>query len=462
MDITQPTQSILSVSRALRVSNYRCLAFVGAGGKSSAMFQVARELPETVILSVTTHLAITQTALVDKWFIAETVQDLPEAAPINGQRVLVTGPPDEPGKVGGLSEQVLEKLYHLAEKLDCPLLIEADGARGCPLKSPAEHEPVIPSFCDLVVVVAGLSGLGVPLVDKYVHRVERFANLSGLERGQTITPEAITRVLLHPDGGLKDIPAGAHKVVLLNQADSDHLQAQAKKISARLLEKYEAVLVARLQSVEDSGSSIDKNSASLGVFAVHQRIGGIILAAGGARRFGSPKLLLPWKGEAIIRQAAKTALEAGLSPVILVVGEKAAEISAAVAGLDVKLVFNPDWESGQSSSVKAGLRALPPNMGGVVFLLGDQPRVPATLVAGLIEVHASSQSPLVAPLVDGQRGNPVLFDRETFPDLMEISGDMGGRALFSKYPVRWLHWHDADVLLDIDTPQDYQRLQDNT
>lgn len=462
MVITQPDRETMNLAGALRATKYRCLAFVGAGGKSSAMFRVAQELPPPVILAVTTHLAVTQTVLADKWFVAETIDDLPEAAEIEGLRVLVTGPQDDVGKVGGLSEPVLDKLYLLAEQLGCPLLVEADGARQCSLKAPAEYEPVIPSFCDLVVVVAGLSGLDNPLDDRYVHRVERFAELSELDKGQPVTTEAIIKVLLHPQGGLKNIPVGAHQVVLLNQADSDDLQAQAKKISVRLLEKYEAVLVARLQSGDIGGKKNEQNLSSQGVFAVHQHIGGVILAAGGARRFGAPKLLLPWKGEAIIRQVAKTALAAGLTPVVVVVGEQVAETEAAVAGLDVKFVFNSDWESGQSSSVRAGLKALPPNLGGVIFLLGDQPRIPATLVKGLIEVHAASLSPLVAPLVDGQRGNPVLFDRETFADLMAIRGDMGGRALFSKYPVKWFPWHDADVLLDIDTPQDYQRLQDAT
>jgi molybdenum cofactor cytidylyltransferase len=156
----------------------------------------------------------------------------------------------------------------------------------------------------------------------------------------------------------------------------------------------------------------------------------------------------------------KTALSAGLYPVVVVAGEQIADIRAAVSDLDVQLVHNPDWESGQSSSVKAGLDALPANVGGCIFLLGDQPRTPPALVSGLVEKHAASLSPIVAPLIDGQRGNPVLFDRGTFPDLMGLSGDSGGRSLFARYPVEWVPWHDAGVLLDVDTPQDYQRLQD--
>jgi molybdenum cofactor cytidylyltransferase len=73
-------------------------------------------------------------------------------------------------------------------------------------------------------------------------------------------------------------------------------------------------------------------------------------------------------------------------------------------------------------------------------------------------MHCGSLAPIIAPLVSGQRSNPVLFDRDTFGDLLALEGDQGGRALFSRYPVQWLPWHDVNLLLDIDTPEDYQRL----
>lgn len=460
MALSQPVPGMMKIAYALRASRYRCTAFVGSGGKSSALFQVAWEMPPPVFLAVTTHLAVSQTELADRWVVVQSVRDIPEPEAIAGSRVLFTGPQDEVGKVRGVGNDVLEHIFRLAEQFSCPLLIEADGARQLPLKAPAEHEPVLPHFCDLVVVVAGLSALGKPLDDESVHRVDRYMELSGLERGQAITTQAIARVLLHPNGGMKGIPPGARRVVLLNQADTVELQAQAIDLSGMLLEKFDAVLIASLQAGVSTAVVPGIESLSGEVYAVHQRIGGVILAAGGARRYGEPKILLPWKGEAIIRHVAKTALAAGLNTVVVVVGDQIADIHEAVADLDVKLVHNSAWESGQSSSVKAGLQELPTNVGGAVFLLGDQPKIPPALVRALVEKHAASLSPIVAPLVDGQRGNPVLFDQETFPEFMAISGDVGGRALFARFPVEWVPWHDADVLLDIDSPQDYLRLQD--
>jgi molybdenum cofactor cytidylyltransferase len=105
------------------------------------------------------------------------------------------------------------------------------------------------------------------------------------------------------------------------------------------------------------------------------------------------------------------------------------------------------------------LRALPDTIGSAVFLLADQPQIPIELVKALNEQHARSLSPIIAPLIDDRRGNPVLFDRVTFADLLSLTGDVGGRAVFAKHPITYVPWHDANVLLDVDTPEDYQRLR---
>ena len=194
-------------------------------------------------------------------------------------------------------------------------MIEADGSRQKPLKAPGEHEPPIPDFVQTVVVVVGLSALGKPLDAETVHRPEIFARLSGLQLGETITAAALTRVLTHPEGGLKNIPPAARRVALLNQADTPDLQAQADAIAKALLPAYHSVVVASLK--EES------------IYAVREPIAGIVLAAGEARRFGKPKQLLDWRGEPFVRAVAKTALEAGLFPVIVVTGAYHEQVEAA-------------------------------------------------------------------------------------------------------------------------------------
>ena len=122
------------------------------------------------------------------------------------------------------------------------------------------------------------------------------------------------------------------------------------------------------------------------------------------------------------------------------------------------VVQNPDWQAGQSTSVRAGLSQLPPRTGGAVFLLADQPQVSVELLRALVERHSQDLPPVLAPYVFDQRANPLLFDQVTFADMQTLTGDTGGRALFSKFSPRYLNWYDRRLLLDVDTPQDYTRL----
>jgi molybdenum cofactor cytidylyltransferase len=315
----------------------------------------------------------------------------------------------------------------------------------------------------MVAVVAGLSGLGRPLSDEFVHRPEVFARLSGLAIGETISPEALLRVLTHPSGGMKHIPAQARRLVLLNQADSAEIQAQAKALAGNLIPSYDAVIIASL--------------AQSMVHAIYEPVAGIILAAGEARRFGESKQLLDYHGQPFIRAVAKTALASGLSPVVVVSGANAEAVEAAVSDLPVVLARNSGWQNGQSSSIRTGLQALRhpdlPNVsyatfepgggwkgfGAAIFLLADQPQLTSTVLRALIEQHAQTLAPVLVPLVAGRRANPVLFDQATFHDLLSLTGDVGGRAIFSKYSVAYLPWQDESLLMDVDTPDDLERLR---
>jgi len=187
-------------------------------------------------------------------------------------------------------------------------------------------------------------------------------------------------------------------------------------------------------------------------------VSGVILAAGAASRMGQPKLLLQWKGEPLICHAARTALQAGLDPVVVVTGSYAAKMQAALAGLSVRLVHNPDWQTGQSTSVRAGLAALPDHIQAVIFLLGDQPFVTAGLLLALVNTYARTRPTILAPFVGEKRANPVLFDRSIFPALGKLQGDAGARSIFAQYPPTPMPWPDERLLFDVDTPGDYQRL----
>ncbi len=443
----------LTLAQALRLGRHRqdaafATAFVGAGGKTTAMFQLARELEPPVVVTTTTHLGAWQVPLADHHIVAADTSDLP-LQPEAGVTVL-SGPPAPPSSDGlerfaAVPPAVLEWLHDNIPWRGLPLLIEADGAHRKPLKAPVAHEPVIPPYVGVTVVVQGLSGLGKPLSEAVVHRSKQFSALSGLEPGDPVSPEALVAVLTDPRGGLKGIPPASRRMALLNQADGDELQSQAQGVVPALLETFDAVVIASLQAKR--------------IHAVHERVAGVVLAAGGSTRLGRPKPLLDWRGEPFVRVVAATAISAGLGPVVVVTGSQANDVSRALDGVPVQIVHNGAWETGQSSSIHAGLQALPANVGAAIFMLADQPQIGSDVIRALVSQHSAGLDAIVAPLVMMERrGNPVLFDRTTFPDLLALVGDVGGRAVFSKHHVQYVPWYDERLLLDVDTEEDYRRL----
>ncbi len=442
----------MNLSRAFRFPSHHsilagrtpgAISFVGAGGKTTALFQLAREISRrnSVIVTSTTHLGVWQIPLADQHMTANGSGDikLPEKG-----ITLVTGE-IENERTQPVSELDLRILHEAAGSHNIPLLIEADGARQKSLKAPASHEPPIPDLTETVVLVAGLSALGKPLTDEHVHRAKVFSSLSGLQLNQTITPDAIVRVLTHPQGGLKNIPVHARRVLFLNQADTPELQSIGGRMTGKLLDHFSTVVV----------GSLERESVQ-----TFEATAGIILAAGESSRFGAPKQLLDWKGKPFVRQAAETALRSGLEPVVVVTGFHAAEIESALDGLPVLIVHNPEYAQGQSTSIRAGVNSILGKAGAAIFLLADQPQIPVEVIRALVESHGKNMQAILAPLVlEDRRATPVLFDCDTFADLMQLKGDMGGRGIFDKHRVEYLPWHDPSLLLDVDKPEDYQMLK---
>ncbi len=431
-----------------RLRDARCIALVGSGGKTSAMFRLAQDFQKTVWVSNTAHLAVEQGQLADRVVTVAVMDDLNRALAGLPQGVtLFTGAADDRGRTLGLDEKMIAALHAAAMQNDIPLIIEADGSRGLPLKAPTEWEPPIPEFVDQVIVTTGLSGLRKPLSSEFVYHPEIFGELSGLQPGQLVNGDALLRVILHPQGGMKNIPLHARKLALFNQRDAcDATLDDIEAIGRGLLLRYEQVVISSLQGRKDRNPTIH---------SVLQPVAGILLAAGEARRMGRPKQLLDWHGEPLVSRVAKTALAGGLSPVYVVTGAYADDVGKAVHGLGLRVVNNPDWQVGQSSSVKAAMSELGVTVGAAVFLLCDQPFVSADLITALISRHARAQAEVVAPRVGKRRGNPVLFDRKTFNDLTQLEGDSGGRQVLARWPVDFVDWHDERILLDIDDDLDY-------
>jgi len=161
----------MNLAQAIRVSGSEAVAFVGAGGKTTALFQLARQLKPPVILSTTTHLGISQAVLADHHIIIRSPEDLNKIKDsISPLVTLVTGEANQDGRLRGLPSDLMKQLFGIVKEKGIPFLIEADGSRQRPLKAPGDHEPSIPNFVDLVVLIVGLAGLEKPLSSVWVHR----------------------------------------------------------------------------------------------------------------------------------------------------------------------------------------------------------------------------------------------------------------------------------------------------
>jgi molybdenum cofactor cytidylyltransferase len=191
-------------------------------------------------------------------------------------------------------------------------------------------------------------------------------------------------------------------------------------------------------------------------------ITGILLAAGRSTRMGQPKLLLPWGNIQLVRHVAQIALRSVLDDLLVVTGHRAEHVQAALAGLPVTLVHNEAFLDGQSTSVRAGIAALSDDAEAAVILLADQPLLRSATIDALIKAYRAHHPPIVAPQYQGQRGNPVLFDRMLFPALLAIQGDQGARPVLQTHrqQIHLVDVADNGVLLDLDTPDAYQQLWD--
>ena len=187
------------------------------------------------------------------------------------------------------------------------------------------------------------------------------------------------------------------------------------------------------------------------------QVAGIVLAAGGSSRFGSPKQLLPWRGKTVLNSVVSTAFDTGLAPVIVVLGANADQIEPALPK-ECVVVRNDAWPEGQSSSIRIGLAQLSEEIDGVLILLGDQPQVNPHFCSSIIQKGLECGK-ITIPYVNDRRANPVFFPKHTLKRLGQVTGDQGGRAIFSEFQVEYLPWLDDCMALDIDTPEDYEKLK---
>jgi molybdenum cofactor cytidylyltransferase len=193
-------------------------------------------------------------------------------------------------------------------------------------------------------------------------------------------------------------------------------------------------------------------------------VAAIVLAAGRSTRMGpANKLLADIGGAPMVRCVVEAALASLARPVVAVTGHQGSGVAAVLSGLDVTLVANPDYATGLSSSLKAGVRALPESCAGALVILGDMPRITPEHLDKLIAAFRAERGvPIIVPVHQGRQGNPVLWPARHFSALLQLEGDAGGKRLIAAHAsdVREVDLGTGAIFADVDTPEALERERD--
>src|SRR4029077_11061127 len=189
--------------------------------------------------------------------------------------------------------------------------------------------------------------------------------------------------------------------------------------------------------------------------------GAVILAAGGSSRFGRPKQLLPFGGKTLVRTIIDAACEAGCSPVVVVIGSNGEKIRPELAHANVMEIRNANWQRGIGSSIRSGVQALTdhaPDVKAILLLVCDQPAANACVIEDLIATHETTKKAIVASSYADTVGVPALFDRSLFERLLSLSDEAGAKSIIMQNPERVAQVAFPEGAIDIDTWEDWEKL----
>ena len=449
----------LALYNCLEITPPAVVSFYGAGGKTTLLRNLAAEMVSSghkVLLTTTTK--IYPYADFSHIYAADTkkaVSALKEHfkqhnLAVLGQRVLTDG------KIEGIETDFAAELL---DKLNVTILVEADGARGMPIKGYTEYEPLIPSCSDLIVPVIGADALMTTLTSANVHRLPQLLEAIGEEEGGAITENLIARTFSAMIAlGSVQAP-GANVICVFNKADL--LKAAGRtslEVSRLLAGSSEAKRF--LVTLAGSRDPVKINLCLEGGW-LSAAVTCIILAAGLSSRMGQDKLRLKLGDKTVLEQTIDNIVKAGVKEII-VVNRPENNLPILAEKYNCRIIENQHYKSGISSSLKAGLLAVKNETQGVIFALGDQPFVSVDTIKLLVNRYRNNLKLITCPHYRGQRGNPIIFDRRTWPDLLRVNDDQGGRALFhtvAPSEIDQVDTEDPAVVMDLDTPEDYQNLR---
>ncbi|HML24376.1 MAG TPA: selenium cofactor biosynthesis protein YqeC [Aggregatilinea sp.] len=443
----------MRLKEALRVQRGDVVAFVGAGGKTSALFRLARELHEDgwrVLATTTTRIAreeVKAAPLAVQLTANVTPEMIRQWLTQHGFVFLYGSDNRRKGRIAGLHPDVIPGLLDTVDS--DVILIEADGARRLSFKVPYDHEPVLPSDTSLVVPVAGIDALGQPLDEQHVYNATRIQERYGFPDGEPLIPPWMAVAIRDSELGLRNIPENMRIVPLLNKVPASGLtRTRARRVAQLVLrsERVEAVVMGEMKGKAEP------------VHEVQRRVAAVVLAAGLSTRMGRSKALLPWdNNRTVIEAVVSRLITARIQDVVVVTGFQAEGVAQALLRQPVVTVHNPRYAEGEMlSSLQAGLNALPASVSACLVVLGDQPTLDPRVILKVLAAYSEGKGEIVVPEYRGDRGHPILIGRRFWPEILALESG-APRDVIRQHPdvTAHLEVNTDSILRDIDTPEQY-------
>ncbi len=433
----------------------RLLYFIGGGGKTSAIRQVAEEclargrkmLVATSTKVLMREFADYQPLQVGDELGAKDVEALSYIWSEGGIPVLYRETWLEKKKYIGHEPDLLESMRNMLEELfgePVVLLVEADGARNLPLKAPYPHEPVI-SKTGNVVVLIGSEILGEMIKEDNVYGYDNLLDALKRDGSFQLRPEDMTELVLHTAGYMKNVEHKDRLRVIFNKAEPKEKRQLALETGRLLAESGVRSKVVSLQQQADYGVKLVT----------------LILAAGMSSRMGRDKQTIPCGDMNFLEKTVS--LYRGFGEVLVVLGHNKDEILSESSLGNARIIENPDYLKGMGTSLSVGIRALrEQELDGVWLTFCDMPHLKPETLGELHECLSANPDKIILPGYEGERGHPAYLPAELFSELVEVKGDMGARTVVQDHEDRLLICpvKDRAILEDLDHEEILEQVEE--
>ncbi|MEG0371291.1 MAG: selenium cofactor biosynthesis protein YqeC [Clostridium sp.] len=414
------------------------ISFVGGGGKTSLMFSLANQLQRfgSDLVTTTTKIFCPKEDEYSALYLLDSVR-IEDIDPIKNKITVIGQNINNDNKIIGLPKEVLDTIH--GKGVFDFILVEADGAKGKPIKAPNVTEPIIPDKTNINIGVMGVDALDED-ISSICFRYEIFSSIT--QNTTKVDDESVISLINHPLGLFKGTPETCKRYLVINKCDNN----QKIKRGRDLLKK----VICKTQVDKVFVSSIHKGnfqSESLNVC-------GIVMASGMSKRMGQNKLIMKIENKSMIKRVTSQCVNSHLRDVIVVYNEDI--VLRQVCSLPIKTAHNLSPEMGQSMSIKVGLKSISDDYDGYMFLVGDQPFIDSKLINKLLNRFEMDKKSIVIPCYRDDKGTPVIFPSLYKKDLICIQGDSGGREIIKHCEnISKVLIEDKNKGMDIDTIEEY-------